>query len=81
MSQFCPKLTTRLESLKALKKEFDLELTKAQSLSPNKPEDLALVREIKTKLEQDTLRELENKLWLLMPPVSQCVFDDDFWCT
>ncbi|MFA6428781.1 MAG: hypothetical protein WCW02_04565 [Candidatus Buchananbacteria bacterium] len=61
MPQLCPKLTTKLESLKALKQQFDLEIAKAQSLSHDKPEDLVLVRDIKIKLELE-LKELKEKL-------------------
>ncbi|MFA6427977.1 MAG: hypothetical protein WCW02_00335 [Candidatus Buchananbacteria bacterium] len=72
MPQLCPELTTKLAPLKQLKQEFDLELTKAQSLSPNKPEDLVLVREAKIKLEQasQAFQDLQNELWLETPELT-----------
>ncbi|MFA6428598.1 MAG: hypothetical protein WCW02_03600, partial [Candidatus Buchananbacteria bacterium] len=62
MPQLCPELTTKLDSLKQLKQEFDLEIIKAQSLSPSKPEDLVSVREAKIRLEQK-LEQISKILW------------------
>ncbi|MFA6428250.1 MAG: hypothetical protein WCW02_01775 [Candidatus Buchananbacteria bacterium] len=59
MSKYCSKLSAKLETLKALKQEFDQEIVKAQSLSPNKPEDLVLVRDIKAKLNQELKQSQE----------------------
>ncbi|MFA6428256.1 MAG: hypothetical protein WCW02_01805 [Candidatus Buchananbacteria bacterium] len=59
MPQLCLELTSKLESLKQLKAEFDLELSSLPQTG--KTEDLALVRNAKTKLEQN-LKELREKL-------------------
>ncbi|MFA6428419.1 MAG: hypothetical protein WCW02_02635 [Candidatus Buchananbacteria bacterium] len=61
MPQLCPELTTKLDFLKQLKQQFDLELFSLPQTG--KTEDLALVREAKTKLEQP-LQDLQNKIWL-----------------
>ncbi|MFA6428423.1 MAG: hypothetical protein WCW02_02655 [Candidatus Buchananbacteria bacterium] len=70
MRKSCLELTTELEALKELQGQFGQELTKAQSLSPNKPEDLVLVRDIKFNLNQ-TLQDLQNELWLDTPEFSE----------
>ncbi|MFA6427985.1 MAG: hypothetical protein WCW02_00375 [Candidatus Buchananbacteria bacterium] len=57
MPRLCPELTTKLESTKALKKEFDLELTGLPQTG--KSDDLVSIREVKTKLVQN-LKELRE---------------------
>ncbi|MFA6428420.1 MAG: hypothetical protein WCW02_02640 [Candidatus Buchananbacteria bacterium] len=59
MPQSCIELTTKLKSLEALKKEFDLELAKQESSDSKKSDDLALARDIKIKLELE-LREFQE---------------------
>ncbi|MFA6427979.1 MAG: hypothetical protein WCW02_00345 [Candidatus Buchananbacteria bacterium] len=70
MPRLCPKLTTKLESTKALKKEFDLEFTKIRNLNSKKSEDLIFIRDIKSNLNQ-TLQDLQNQLWLETPELTR----------
>ncbi|MFA6428487.1 MAG: hypothetical protein WCW02_02980 [Candidatus Buchananbacteria bacterium] len=70
MPQLCPELTTKLEILKQLKQQFDLELTKVKNLDPKKSNDLISIRDFKAKLNQ-TLQDLQNELWLETPELTQ----------
>ncbi|MFA6428855.1 MAG: hypothetical protein WCW02_05015 [Candidatus Buchananbacteria bacterium] len=70
MPQLCPELTTKLESLKQLKAEFDLELTKVKNSDSKKSNDLIFIRNIKANLNQ-TLQDLQNELWLETPELTQ----------
>ncbi|MFA6427984.1 MAG: hypothetical protein WCW02_00370 [Candidatus Buchananbacteria bacterium] len=70
MPRLCPKLTTKLESLKKLKQEFDLELTKVKNPDSKKSNDLIFIRDIKAKLNQ-TLQDLQTELWLKTPELTK----------
>ncbi|MFA6428066.1 MAG: hypothetical protein WCW02_00780 [Candidatus Buchananbacteria bacterium] len=70
MPQLCPELTTKLVSLKQLKQQFDLEFTKIKNSDSKKSNNLISIREAKIKLEQ-TLKELQNKLWLNTPELTK----------
>ncbi|MFA6428301.1 MAG: hypothetical protein WCW02_02035 [Candidatus Buchananbacteria bacterium] len=63
MNSQCPELTTKLESLKTLKQQFDLEFTKIKNLDSKKSDDLIFIRNIKSKLNQ-TLQDFQNKIWI-----------------
>ncbi|MFA6428488.1 MAG: hypothetical protein WCW02_02985 [Candidatus Buchananbacteria bacterium] len=70
MPQLCPELTTKLESLKTLKQQFDLEFIKIKKLGSKKSNDLISIRDFKAKLNQ-TLQDLQNELWLETPELTQ----------
>ncbi|MFA6428258.1 MAG: hypothetical protein WCW02_01815 [Candidatus Buchananbacteria bacterium] len=70
MPQSCKELTIKLESLKAFKKEFDLEFTKIKDLNSKKSNDLIFIRDAKFRLEQ-TLQDLQNELWLETPELTK----------
>ncbi|MFA6428362.1 MAG: hypothetical protein WCW02_02350 [Candidatus Buchananbacteria bacterium] len=62
MPQLCLELTTKLDSLKQLKQEFDLEFIKIKKLDSKKSDDLIFIRETKIKLEQ-SLAEFQDLFW------------------